>query len=239
MSRRIVLITGSGISAESGIATFRGKDGTWNDFDVKKVATYSTWKENFDLVHQFYNDRRANMTSVMPNAAHAMIADWEKRYTISHYTQNVDDLFERAGCTSTVHVHGFITEMKDEACGRIWDIGARAWDQYTEICECGSRRGVKPNVVFFGESAPKYVQMYNDLYTLGPDDFFIAIGSRGEVIPIDYFAKELPCYTIVNTLQDAFDDGVLEEPNWDKVIKDPATIGIHEIDRILRRELDK
>src|ERR1700748_76022 len=108
---QLIIFSGAGLSAESGIATFRDNaNSLWNRFDPTVLAHYATWRQNFDRVHEFYNWRRSQLADVVPNAAHYAIADWQKRYETIVFTQNVDDLLERAGCSNVVHLHGKLVE---------------------------------------------------------------------------------------------------------------------------------
>jgi NAD-dependent deacetylase len=201
--RHLILFTGSGISADSGLDTFRasGADSLWEHYSIDVVCNFDTWEENFDLVHEFYSKRREKLGSVAPNAAHLLAADWQKRYGAVLITQNVDDLFERAGARDVLHVHGFLTSMRCLECGAHWDQGYRAFDPAKDCCpNCGSLHGVKPDVVFFNERAPLYTEMWRRLETLSSDDVLAVVGTSGTVLPVGEIARRTPATTILSNL---------------------------------------
>ena len=157
--RQLILLTGSGISANSGLDTFRtsGEKSLWAQYDADVVCNFDCWEENFDLVHQFYSARRKQLGTVAPNAAHRLAVSWQERFGADLITQNVDDLFERAGARDVLHVHGSLTSMRCLDCETTWDVGYQAFDPATGCCpQCGALWEVKPNVVFFNERAPLY-----------------------------------------------------------------------------------
>lgn len=201
---RLIVFSGAGLSADSGIATFRDKDGLWENHSVDQVANGLTWKKNWDVVRKFYNDRRSQLPTVQPNAMHHLIASWQKRFHTTVLTQNVDDLLERAGCEHVVHLHGKLTEMRCEACGHTWDVGYTAMsetDRCTNLPKCNSLKGVRPNVVFFNEIAPNYRVMYQLLNGLRKQDCVVVVGTSGQVINTDSFLFDAPCLKILNNLE--------------------------------------
>jgi NAD-dependent deacetylase len=200
-----MIFSGAGISADSGIRTFRDSDGLWENHSIEQVCTASTWKRNPEMVHAFYNARRLELVACEPNPAHHMVRRIQQRYPdASIITQNVDDLFEKAGCENVVHVHGRLTDMKCEHCARKFDIGNRAWDYQTECCQCGCRKGVRPGIVMFGDDAPLYSVMYRRIeqvkHTTG---VLVVIGTSGQVVPIGEMAEDLPGMTILSNLETA------------------------------------
>jgi NAD-dependent deacetylase len=206
--RPLLIFSGAGISADSGVATFRDKDGLWENHRIEDVCTERTWKANFDKVHAFYNARRVELATVEPNPAHHMVRRMQERFNAQVITQNVDDLFERAGCENVVHVHGRLTEMRCEACASVWDIGHRAWDETTETCQgtrkasCKCRKGVRPNVVFFGGMAPEYMRLDAAL-RLAHDTrgTIVVIGTSGKVVDIGGMCVDQPGLTILSNLE--------------------------------------
>lgn len=189
--KNIVVLTGSGISAESGIATFRDTDGVWAKYDYREVATPEGFAANPALVHEFYNARRRGLAGVAPNAAHLALAELERglaarggRMTL--ITQNVDDLHERAGSQNLLHMHGELLKVTCAACGDV-----RAWraDLSTETScpACGYAGGMRPYVVWFGET-PRFMDEAAD--AIMSADLFVSIGTSGSVYPAAGFVAE-------------------------------------------------
>jgi NAD-dependent deacetylase len=197
---RLLIFSGAGISADSGISTFRDSDGLWENHSVDVVANYRTWKANFETVHAFYNARRAAVAAAQPNAMHHAIAEWQRRYPTTLLTQNIDDLLERAGCTDVVHLHGRVNAMSCQACGHTFDVDpGTPWVASTGTCpKCPCRRGIKPGVVFFEEDAPLYGRMYREFRDLRPGDVLMVLGTSGKVIDIGAYARDSAAYTILS-----------------------------------------
>lgn len=233
---KLFVFTGAGVSVESGVPLYRGGEGLWDEYRLDQVCNYITWKNHFELVHEFYNKRRAELATVQPNAMHHAIARWSRTYHTVNITQNVDDLFEKAGCQDVIHVHGELTGMKCQACGFEFDIGYAAWDPKVDTCRneakgCICRKGIKPNVVFFNEAAPKYADLFRTLKDLTESDVIVVIGTSGEVLPIDQYLTGAKGYKILVNPKE-----MTWEP-WDLHLKVPATEAIEEIDRILEDRL--
>lgn len=184
---KIIFFTGAGISAESGISTFRNnEDGLWSKYNPDVVANIDTFHANRKFVFEFYNERRIDLGSRQPNKGHLKIAQLQAELgpdKVKIVTQNIDDLFERAGCLEVTHVHGKLTEMKCLECDQVIDVGYSRVE-VTDTCpECGSIH-LKPNVVFFGEHAPKYFDMYKIFGSEREEgDVIVAIGTTFEVVP--------------------------------------------------------
>ena len=158
--KKIVVLTGAGVSAESGISTFRDNGGLWDRYDVNDVASIDGWFRNRKLVLDFYNLRRAELEKARPNAAHLAIAALEDRYEVTVVTQNVDNLHERAGSTKIIHLHGELTKVRPETGAydrtfseeEVIDVGYSAV-HLGDTAPNGSQ--LRPHIVFFGESVPK------------------------------------------------------------------------------------
>lgn len=201
----LVVLSGAGLSADSGIATFRGSTGLWEGYDVTEVADGRTWKKNWDLVRTFYNARRQGLAGVEPNAMHTQIAKWEQRYNTVILTQNVDDLLERAGCNTVHHLHGELTKMRCDACGHVWSVGYNAVGD-ADRCpgrdgKCQSIKGTRPKVVFFHEAAPLYSVMYHTISALRPQDCIVVIGTSGLVIDVNSLLFDCKALKILNNLE--------------------------------------
>jgi len=233
---KLIILSGAGLSAESGIATFRDKNGLWERYDLEEVCNISTWKQNFEKVHQFYNERRLQLGKVGPNAAHFQIAQWEAKYETVLLTQNIDDLLERGGCKEVNHLHGFLTQMHCKACGHRWSIGYTEW-KVGDRCRresCRSARGVKPNVVFFGETAPMYSLLRHTVEDLQSEDVFLVMGTMGAVLPIDSMARRAKCTRILNNLAEGEE---INAKHFEHVFYEPATQAISKIDAVLQKVL--
>ncbi len=177
----IVILTGAGISAESGLATFRDKDGLWEGHRVEDVACPDAFRRNPALVHRFYNLRRAALPTVEPNAAHLALARLQREYPgeVTLITQNVDDLHERAGSTGVIHMHGELRRVRCEHCwrGREWEGDL---DTETPCPFCERAGGMRPDIVWFGE-IPKFMERIGK--ALDRAGIFAAIGTSGHVYP--------------------------------------------------------
>ena len=179
--RNIVILTGAGISAESGVATFRGPGGLWEGHRVEDVCTPQALAHDPELVHRFYDERRANLATVEPNAAHHALArlDAEWQGELLLVTQNVDDLHDRAGSRRMLHMHGELARIRCTACG-----DARPWREglstATPCPACGLAGGLRPDVVWFGESP---LHMDRITAALAACEVFVAIGTSAQVYP--------------------------------------------------------
>jgi NAD-dependent deacetylase len=150
--KRIVVLTGAGISAESGLKTFRDSDGLWEGYNIEDVATPQAWQRNPQLVQDFYNMRRKDVLAAQPNLAHYALAKLEERFDVTIITQNIDDLHERAGSTNVVHLHGIITRSQSSINPEL-TYPIDGWElRMGEVCELGSP--LRAHVVWFGEDVP-------------------------------------------------------------------------------------
>ena len=184
---RIVVLTGAGISAESGLGTFRDKDGLWTKYDLNDVATPEGFERDPELVHDFYNARRLNCLNASPNAAHFALgklqADQDKLVTI--ITQNVDDLHERGGAKDVVHMHGQLNSALCTACGHRWVAPSQM--SPTGTCPACSAAATRPDIVWFGEMPYHMDIIYECLQNA---DLFVAVGTSGSVYPAAGFVAE-------------------------------------------------
>lgn len=150
--KRLVVLTGAGMSAESGLATFRDAGGLWENYNVEDVASIEGWYRNPKLMTEFYNDRRAQLENVQPNEGHRILAELEQFFDVGIVTQNVDNLHERAGSTKVLHLHGELTKARSERDEtKIYDVGYRRME-YGERAPDGSL--LRPHIVWFGEAVP-------------------------------------------------------------------------------------
>jgi NAD-dependent deacetylase len=176
--KKIVVLTGAGISAESGIRTFRDSNGLWEEYRIEDVATFEAWQRNPELVQEFYNQRRKQLYEVKPNAAHYALTKLEKKYIVNIITQNVDDLHERAGSANVIHLHGELKKAQSTIDpDLVYPIDG--WElRMGDKCEKGSQ--LRPHIVWFGEEVPMIVPAAR-LTALA--DIFIVIGTSLNVYP--------------------------------------------------------
>ncbi|MEZ5911561.1 MAG: NAD-dependent deacylase [Paracoccaceae bacterium] len=187
MGRSIVSLTGAGISAESGLGTFRDHDGLWSRYDLHDVATPQGFSRNPALVHDFYNERRENCRKSTPNAAHFAVDRLEKDYpgSVQIITQNIDDLHERAGSRAVVHMHGEIGQALCARCRHRWPAPLHLHTD--DACPACSALGVRPDVVWFGEM-PYHLDVIQA--ALQSADLFVAIGTSSQVFPAAAFVHD-------------------------------------------------
>lgn len=189
-AKKIVFVTGAGISQESGIPTFRGKDGHWRKYDPMKLATIDAFYENPALVWEWYDERRKNILSAEPNNGHKAIAELEKFYSIQVLTQNIDGLHQRAGSSSVFELHGSIIRIKCTVCDFQDNITSN-FQQFPPKCHCGNI--LRPDVVWFGEPLPQDV-WNNAIQEASLSDIMIIAGTSLVVSP----ANTLPVYAKQN-----------------------------------------
>lgn len=193
--RTIVALTGAGISAESGISTFRDSGGLWEQYDVMEVASIQGWIQNASLVQRFYNARREALKEAQPNQAHLLLAALEQHYHVEIVTQNVDDLHERAGSSHVLHLHGELTKARSEKDpNSIVEIGYRSIAD-GELAKDGSR--LRPHIVWFGEAVPMIEQAADVVHRA---DLLLIIGTSLNVYPaaglINYTKRNTPVVLI-------------------------------------------
>ena len=197
--RRIVILTGAGISAESGIDTFRDKGGIWERVDLEQVATADAFARNPDYVHEFHNDFRRQLAAVEPNAAHLALAELESGHTgeVLVVTQNVDDLHEKAGSRNVLHMHGELYRIRCQRCGVIahWQ---EALSSETPCPNCSETACLRPHVVWFYEIP---FEMERIQAALGLCDLFISIGTSGQVYPAAGFVGDVRRHGTAHTVE--------------------------------------
>ena len=223
--KHIVVLTGAGISAESGLKTFRDSDGLWNGYDVYEVATPGGFKKNPKLVLDFYNDRRRDVAGAMPNAAHIGLAALEKDFDVTIVTQNIDDLHERAGSSRIIHLHGQIFQMrsvKDD--NKIFEI--RGDINVGDLAEDGGQ--LRPNIVWFEEAVP---MMESAVRLMDDCDYFVVVGTSLQVYPaaslIQYAPPFLPKFIIDKKIPEMQKTATLT------LIEKPATEGVKALKNFL------
>jgi len=197
----LVILTGAGISAESGIKTFRASDGLWENHSVEEVATPEGFLRNPDLVQRFYNERRRQLLSVNPNAAHQSLAELERVWPgpFLLVTQNVDDLHDRAGSQSLLHMHGELLKVRCVACNGVFHWEADVLPD-SRCPSCHASGKLRPHIVWFGEVPLGMETIYEALANC---DYFAAIGTSGHVYPAAGFVQWVAptCHTVELNLE--------------------------------------
>ena len=236
MKTKLVVLTGAGVSAESGISTFRDSDGLWEQHKVEDVASIEGWYRNPALVLDFYNARRAQLPTVRPNSAHLDIAGLEADYEVTVVTQNVDNLHERAGSTKVIHLHGELTKVRPENCCNdrdgyseqtVFDIGSDPI-HIGDLAPNGAQ--LRPHIVWFGEAVPK-IEAAIDVVEAA--DILLIVGTSLQVYPAAglyaYAKADTPIYII-----DPKDISVRDRRITH--IKNVATKGMEEFKKLLKSE---
>ena len=217
--QKIVILTGAGISAESGLKTFRDEDGLWENYSIEDVATIDGWIRNPDLVQTFYNERRKSVIAAEPNAAHYALAQLQEKYDVQIITQNIDDLHERAGSKSVMHLHGIITRSQSSLDATL-TYPINGWEiKMDEVCAYGSP--LRPHVVWFGEPVP---MLEAAAARCAEADIFAVIGTKLVVYP----AAGLTDFVPENVTRYIIDLDIPYIRGGNNVIKiqEPATTGV-------------
>jgi NAD-dependent deacetylase len=203
--KELVVLSGAGMSQESGIRTFRDSDGLWEEYDVRDVATPQAWAKNPELVMRFYNERRKQLQEAKPNAGHWGIAGLENLFNVNIITQNIDDLHERAGSTNVLHLHGELKKARSTVDENlIYDIDG--WElKFGDRCEKGSQ--LRPHIVWFGEAVPAIDEA---ILIVQKADIFVVIGTSLNVYPaaglINYVRRGIPLFLIDPNPVEVFTD---------------------------------
>jgi NAD-dependent deacetylase len=226
--QKIVILTGAGISAESGLKTFRDSDGLWEGYNIEDVATPQAWQRNPEMVQDFYNQRRKSVIEAQPNAAHLALAKLQDQYDVTIITQNIDDLHERAGSKNVVHLHGIITRSQSSLNPAL-TYPINGWEiKMDEVCELGSP--LRAHVVWFGEDVPMIGKAAEICSTA---DIFILVGTSLAVYPaaglIDYVPDNVPKYIVDPHIPQTRSTSVIR-------IEEKATVGVPQlVDKLLAK----
>ncbi len=226
---KVVILSGAGVSAESGISTFRDSGGLWEEYDVSLICQADSLDKNEDLTLDFYDKRRAELEDKQPNYAHKLLSELKKKYPqdIAIITQNVDNLFEKSGLdsnTEVLHLHGFLTQVRcrNYSCAQTFEIGYQKIESFNEgLCPtCQSK--LRPDIIFFGEAAPMYERLSQEFSDC---EFFVVIGTSGAVIGVNAMAQFTP-NSILNNLEPSES---IEASLFNKVLYEKASEAIAEI----------
>ncbi len=228
--KKIAVLTGAGISAESGISTFRDSNGLWENHSIDEVATPEGWHRNPELVLKFYNARRQQLKSVIPNAGHQVLADMEAQYDIHIITQNVDDLHERAGSTKVMHLHGELRKVRSTRYPNLvydWEEDLHLGDN----CEKGAQ--LRPHIVWFGESVPM-IEPASEV--VANADAVLIIGTSLQVYPAAGLMSYAPGFTPIIYIDPHPQlNHELRRMGNVTVIEEPATTGVKRAFEMLKK----
>ncbi|PLZ00714.1 NAD-dependent deacetylase [Burkholderia sp. WAC0059] len=227
---RLYVFSGAGLSAESGISTFRTGDGLWSNASIDEVCNFMTWRRNREAVFRFYNERIAEIGRAGPNAAHRLLAQWQEtwgRERVRLVTQNIDDLLERAGARGVVHLHGDTVSLLCTACDLRFPRSGATLSPSAPCPECGQVETVKPGVVFFNEAAPEYAKLYRMQMEMTMDDVFIAVGTAFEVVGPDRLLPVERCDRYARNL--LVDPAPRRAECFGVVEREPATAGLRNL----------
>ena len=227
MKKKLVVLSGAGMSQESGLKTFRDMDGLWENYKVEDVASIDGWHRNPKLVMEFYNQRRKQLLDAKPNAGHFGIAELEKWFDVNIITQNVDDLHERAGSSKVLHLHGELRKVRSSIDASLvytldgWEL------KMGDKCEKGSQ--LRPNIVWFGEAVPAF---YDAIPLVENADIFVVIGTSLAVYPaaglVNYAKPGAPVFVIDPNRPDTYLKNAV-------YIDEKAGVGVE----ILKQKLEK
>ena len=219
MPAHIVVLSGAGISAESGLSTFRDNGGLWEQHSVYDVATPEAFERNPELVLRFYNERRRQLQEARPNPAHRLLAELENRYRVTVVTQNVDNLHERGGSSSVLHLHGELTKARSSRYPElVYDIGYRDI-RLGDCCERGAQ--LRPHIVWFGEEVPMLARAAELVRSA---DHLLIVGTSLQVYPAAGLVHEVGCEVPVTVV----DPGESASVSRAQVIRKPASEGLAE-----------
>jgi NAD-dependent deacetylase len=227
--KKLVVLTGAGISAESGLKTFRDMGGLWEEYDVTQVASPEGWKKDMDLVLRFYNERRRQLANASPNYGHIALVELEKFFDVHVITQNVDDLHEKAGSKKVLHLHGELKKAQSTGYPElVYDIKGTDLNR-GDKCEKGSQ--LRPFIVWFGEEVPAITEAAAICNTA---DIFVVIGSSLNVYPAAGLVNSVPPFTPVYLI----DPKPVDAPVQKKYtfIQDTASSGMQKLKKILLEE---
>ncbi len=243
MDGKIIFFTGAGVSAPSGINTFRDANGLWNNNKIDEICNIKTWVKNYDKVHNFYNEIRTSLKDKEPNVVHKYISELQNLLgedRVINITQNIDDLFEKAEVKKTIHLHGEINYMVCQRviCNEKFYIGNNEFDG---VCPKCKQSMVKPNVIFFEEEAPEYYNVKRILNNVESKDILVVIGTMGNVFNINTYIKYIKYSNyqrptlILNNMEDNI---YIDKNNFNYVFFESCTTAIDKIKEIINSKIN-
>lgn len=236
---RLYVFSGAGLSAESGISTFRTGDGIWTHTSIDEVCNYHTWRRNRPTVFRFYNQRIAECSDARPNDAHRLLAQWQNTWgteRVHLVTQNIDDMLEQAGARQVTHLHGDMISLLCTDCDYRFPSSGAGLDPGAACPSCGQVESVKPGVVFFNEAAPEYQTLWRIQQAMTDDDLFIAVGTAFEVIPPE---RLLPPARYGRYARNMLVDPAPRCTEFFGVVEhEPATTGLRNLEPAIERMME-
>ncbi len=224
--KKLVVLSGAGMSAESGIPTFRDMGGLWEKYDVTEVASPQAWAKDPKLVLRFYNERRKKLLESHPNEGHKILSELEKIYDVQIITQNVDDLHERAGSSKVFHLHGELRKVRStKNPDLIYELDG--WELKSgDLCDEGSQ--LRPHIVWFGEAVPGILEAQEMVHTA---DLFVVVGTSLNVYPAAGLASIIPDNVPIYVIDPGQPNIVTSQPIT--IIKEKASVGLKKLKQIL------
>lgn len=230
---RLVVLSGAGLSVDSGLHTFRDEGGLWTPERIQKYCSYLTWKQNREEIFDFYGQLLSQYEAAKPNDGHHQLAAWQQRFGVDRvllFTQNVDGLLSAAGAQVT-ELHGNIHHLHCTACGHIW---AHRMDVTARCTKCDSLKGVKPHIVLFGESAPNYNVLKKAITSFRQKDILLFVGTSFEVLPLSLLPTSFQSYPhILNVNPVQLDTKELGAEMIKHKIEETASVGLASIDALI------
>ncbi len=226
--KKLVVLTGAGMSAESGLPTFRDMGGIWEQYDVTQVASPEAWRDNPELVLRFYNERRKKLFESAPNEGHNILASFEEFFNVHIVTQNVDDLHEQAGSSKVLHLHGELKKARSTSNPNlIYEL--KDWElKLGDLCDEGSQ--LRPHIVWFGEVVE---EIYNAQHLVSEADVFIVVGTSLNVYPaaglLQYIASDVPLFVV-----DPGQPSLGHNPQI-TIVKEKASEGLRKLTDVLKK----
>lgn len=230
----LIVLSGAGLSVDSGLHTFRDKDGLWTPERIQKYCSYLTWKQNREGIFDFYGQLLSQYANAVPNAGHDQLVAWQQQFGIDRvklFTQNVDGLLTAAG-GSVTELHGNIHHLHCTACGTIWK---HPLDVTARCPKCDSLKGVKPHIVLFGEAAPNYTLLKNAISSFRNKDILVFVGTSFEVLPLELLPNSFQRYSNIVNVNPVQLDSELSSLVIKQPIALPASEGLALLDATIHR----
>lgn len=242
MKNKLIIISGSGVSEPSGIHSFRSKDGMWNKKNINKVCNFENWQLHYISIHNFYSKIRSELNNKIPNKFHYKVKEWQEKFgtnRVINITQNIDNLFEKAGVKNTLHIHGYLTEIKCMSCNNIFDIGETVFNYNGEFCKKCFNNNFKPNIVFFMEPTPNYYYLNKRFRNIKDNDIILYVGASGIIININHQLEVLKDIGIKSThiLNNLEKNEYIDEKYFNYIFYEDCIKSLENIENIILKKM--